>query len=54
MLKRSLSEYHSAVEVLERVPSGPITGDLEQKWRAEILVIREKILNEMNRLRQDP
>jgi len=54
MLKRSLSEYHSALEVLERVPSGPITGDLEQKWRAEILVIREEILNEMNRLRQDP
>jgi len=54
MLKRSLSEYHSALEVLERKPSGPITADLEQKWRAEILVIRQEILDEMNRLRQDP
>ena len=54
MLKRSLSEYHSALEVLERIPNGPISADLEQKWRAEILVIRQEILNEMNRLRQDP
>jgi hypothetical protein len=54
MLKRSLSEYHSALAVLERIPNGSITADLEQKWRAEILVIRQEILNEMNRLRQDP
>jgi len=54
MLKRSLSEYHSALEVLERIPNGPISADLEQKWRAEVLVIRQEILNEMNRLRQDP
>ncbi len=54
MLKRSLSEYHSALEVLERIPNGLIGADLEQKWRAEILVIRQEILNEMNRLRQHP
>jgi hypothetical protein len=54
MLRRSLSEYHSALEVLERIPNGRITADLEQKWRAEILIIRQEVLNEMNRLRQDP
>jgi hypothetical protein len=52
LLKRSLGEYHSALGFLERIPNERVPADLRQKWRDEILGIRQEILNEMNGLRQ--
>jgi hypothetical protein len=52
LLKRGLSEYHSALGILDQIPDDLISAELRQDWRAEILAIRQEILNEMNRFRQ--
>jgi hypothetical protein len=52
LLKRSVSKYHKAIEILDRLPRKQVRVEIAQVWRAEILAIREEILNEMNRLRQ--
>jgi hypothetical protein len=52
LLKRSVSKYHKAIEILDRLPRKQVRVEIAQAWRAEILAIRGEILNEMNRLRQ--
>jgi hypothetical protein len=52
LLKRSLSQYHLAMEVLDRLSHAETVGDVVPAWRAELLGIRQEILDEMSRLRR--
>ena len=52
LLKRSVSKYHRAMEIVDCLPRAQVKAEIAQAWRAEIMAIREEILNEMNRLRQ--
>jgi hypothetical protein len=52
LLKRSLSKYHLAMEVLDQLSHQEAVSDVVPAWRAELLGIRQEIVDEMSRLRQ--
>jgi len=52
LLKRSLNKYHLALETLEGIDRGNVPAATLETWRAEILGIRQEIVDAMNRFRQ--
>ena len=52
LLKRSLSKYHFALETLKGMDWGNVPAATLETWRAEILGIRQEIVDAMSRFRQ--
>jgi hypothetical protein len=52
LLKRSLKKYHFALETLNGIDERIVPVATAQAWRAEILGIRQEIIDAMSRLRQ--
>jgi hypothetical protein len=51
-LKRSLHKYHFALETLKGMDRGNVPAATLETWRAEILGIRQEIVDAMSRFRQ--
>jgi hypothetical protein len=52
LLKRSLNKYHFALETLKGMDRGNVPTATRETWRAEILGIRQEIVDAMSRFRQ--